>query len=43
MIKGYKAFYKGLVNQFGEKYELNLTYKTNSTYMLEKASIFALI
>ena len=29
MIKGYKAFYKGLINQFGEKYKFVQGYRLN--------------
>ena len=39
MIKGYKAYKKGLINQFGEQHEVGHTYKTDSV-QYEKSGFY---
>ena len=39
MIRGYKAYKKGLVNQFGEKHEVGKTYST-SDVIYEKQGLY---
>ena len=40
-IKGYKAYYKGLINQFGEKHEVGKTYTTDEVIYEKKGLYFS--